>query len=743
MRRLAFACRDAEPASESEPGQSALATARALAADHEVTLFASARSRGTWGEWDAGDLRVVFVEEPEQLGGFLSHDQHYSALLLDALRQAYGPDGPDYVEVPDRGGEGAAVVQARLTRDPFLQTTRVAVRSVGTDEMVRVLDGWLPDDADTHLRHELERICLRHADVRLLPAATVGETYARFYADEQALAPARVVRPAVDAHPAAVARPPLAGRPLQLLFAGALDARSGIQTLVEALLGLDCAADAWRLTIAGTDRRSGGLGTSMRELLELAIAGDPRIDLAPEDCTTSLAERIAEHDVLVVPSRWGCWPPSALQALHANRPLLATPTGGLCELAVPGRSGWRSTDTSAQGVATAVEHVLDHPHELEALVRERGPERVAQQLDGVGAVGEAYEVLLDELPASRSAPPRRERVPLVSVVIPYFRHAPYVERAVASAFAQTHPALEVFVVNDGSAEPGDAVLQELATRWPIVLLTQENQGVGAARNLGIAQAAGRYVLPLDADNELEPSFVARAVATLEAEPGLAWVSSWSTFVDERSEPLGGGNPGYSPTAGRGPELERHNVAADAAALIRRHVFELGFRYRTDLVSLEDWLLYRELRDAGYHGAIIPERLLRYRVLATSKLRTFGMAHTERLEGELRAHQRSRRMLWTPAAADEQAATPPAEPPADQPADRLRSLERANAELRRTNARLGRSLPGHAGAAAVARAATAERNAAQAEAEARQSAPRERCTIRFAGRIGRLLSTPRD
>ena len=81
------------------------------------------------------------------------------------------------------------------------------------------------------------------------------------------------------------------------------------------------------------------------------------------------------------------------------------------------------------------------------------------------------------------------------------------------------------------------MLEELAERYPIRLVTQRNRGLGAARNFGIAHARGRYVLPLDADDIIEPELRrARASTRSQPTPDLAYVSTWSRFVDEDGEP---------------------------------------------------------------------------------------------------------------------------------------------------------------------------------------------------------------
>jgi hypothetical protein len=98
-------------------------------------------------------------------------------------------------------------------------------------------------------------------------------------------------------------------------------------------------------------------------------------------------------------------------------------------------------------------------------------------------------------------PADASRLPLVSVVIPVRDGNTWVTDAVASALAQTHPRLEVVVVDDGSAVPPDRVLPRGDPRLRI--LRQPPRGVASARNLGVREARGELVHFLDADDVLD------------------------------------------------------------------------------------------------------------------------------------------------------------------------------------------------------------------------------------------------
>ena len=111
----------------------------------------------------------------------------------------------------------------------------------------------------------------------------------------------------------------------------------------------------------------------------------------------------------------------------------------------------------------------------------------------------------------------------VSVVIPCFNAGEYLDEAVQSALAQTWQDLEVVIVDDGSTDPSTLDLLRQA-RWPRTrIFHQANAGPAAARNRAVREAGGRYILPLDADDTIEPSYVEKAVAVLEARPNVGCV----------------------------------------------------------------------------------------------------------------------------------------------------------------------------------------------------------------------------
>ena len=115
-------------------------------------------------------------------------------------------------------------------------------------------------------------------------------------------------------------------------------------------------------------------------------------------------------------------------------------------------------------------------------------------------------------------------IPTVSVIIPCYGQAEFLGEAVASVVAQTWTDWEIVIIDDGSTDDTPQTARRLVKRYPhqrIRLLSQPNQGVSVARNNGIATSTGRYILPLDADDMIQPQMLERTVALLEANRSVS------------------------------------------------------------------------------------------------------------------------------------------------------------------------------------------------------------------------------
>lgn len=619
----------------------------------DVTVFTTSLHREAHDALLAHGWRppapMVLVEEPsvEDARAWNSPLHLYSSRVWDALREFYGDSPPALVEFSDYLGEGFVTTQANHAGDPWLDGTTVAIRLHSSAELCSVLDGHVGRGFTTSVTLETERFALYHADVLIPPGHGTWETYTAYYGE--GLAPPVTIRYPLlggeDVSPTTVDRGD--DERLRLLYMGRLERRKGVHHLVRALQSVD--RDDWTLTLVGGDTDTGPLGTSMRENLEEAILGDDRIHFSGHVPPGELGALVEAHDIVVLPSLWENWPYVALRALAHNRPIAATPTGGFVEIVQEGASGWLSGGTGMVDLWRLFERVLGKRDELKKLTAAAAPQKALAELADTGAMLEAYTDLV-ERGGRRPGRGPRAHSPLVSAIVPYFELDAFVEETVISLFEQTYANIEVIVVNDGSFREEDRVLARLATRYPLFVLSQANSGLGAARNAGIRQSRGKYVFPLDADNLAEPTFVERCVEALERRPDRAYATSWSRYVDSAGVPLGAANPGYQPLGNWSRLVAENNIAGDAAAVVRRWLFDIGYEYDEELTSYEDWAFYRRLHDDDRFGVVIPDRLIRYRVRDDSMIRATGLPYLARLEGELNARAIERSLTWTSMSA---------------------------------------------------------------------------------------------
>lgn len=207
--------------------------------------------------------------------------------------------------------------------------------------------------------------------------------------------------------------------------------------------------------------------------------------------------------------------------------------------------------------------------------------------------------------------------PLISVVIPAYNCGTYLPEAIQSAIDQTYTNVEVIVVNDGSPDDTDEVVQPYLDR--IIYVKQENKGLSAARNVGFRISRGEYICFLDADDILLPDKFERQLTVFNRDADLGVVISGFIFVEE---------DGQTPVqriekhwrADGLTRLLKHEVFPPHAALIRRTVLDDSSLFPEEIdtyESQEDWQLWLELALDGVQFSSVPEPTCLYRIRSDS------------------------------------------------------------------------------------------------------------------------------
>lgn len=201
--------------------------------------------------------------------------------------------------------------------------------------------------------------------------------------------------------------------------------------------------------------------------------------------------------------------------------------------------------------------------------------------------------------------------PRVSVIIPVFNRARLVAEAVESVLAQDYPAIEVVVVDDGSADDPARALARFGDRVVFHALPR-NQGVSAARNVALSLATGELVHFLDSDDRLVPDALSAQMAALAAVPdALLCFSALTRCWKDRREDVFWPNrgtpicPTRSPVAG----LVHRFPFIISSVLVARHQVARAGNFDPRLRQHEDRLLFQRFGLFGTKCVAIDRPLL--------------------------------------------------------------------------------------------------------------------------------------
>jgi glycosyltransferase involved in cell wall biosynthesis len=207
--------------------------------------------------------------------------------------------------------------------------------------------------------------------------------------------------------------------------------------------------------------------------------------------------------------------------------------------------------------------------------------------------------------APHGEPDLREGLPLVTVVIPCYNQAHFLGEAIESVLSQSYRNFEIIVVDDGSTDE----TSEVASRYEEVrLIRQENRGLSGARNTGIRDSQGEFLVFLDADDKLLPGALEAGLRCFEAHPECAFVFGDFRYIGIDGAPLGKDKV-FLPLQiasikvvnrdQRGPwsvedrysVLLYHNFIMHATVMYRERIFGAVGDFNEALRASEDYELY--------------------------------------------------------------------------------------------------------------------------------------------------------
>src|SRR3954447_9966382 len=191
----------------------------------------------------------------------------------------------------------------------------------------------------------------------------------------------------------------------------------------------------------------------------------------------------------------------------------------------------------------------------------------------------------------------------IAVVIPCFNYGSYLGDAVRSALEQEGERPQVVVVDDGSTQP-DTIAELGRLPETVDVIRQENRGVCAARNAGLARVSAPLVIVLDADDRLAPGALAAMRSALEQHPDAGYAYGLMRFFGDWDGVM------RMPPYDAYKLLFRHTIGL--SALMRREVFEATGGFDPAFEEYEDWELWVNALEHGFRGVQVDAVTLEYR-----------------------------------------------------------------------------------------------------------------------------------
>jgi glycosyltransferase involved in cell wall biosynthesis len=599
--KIVFVCREFGPVTGGGIGTYIYHACLAMRArGHHVYLVTDCFRGTNRALLPAGIELVCPVEtKADRRGDFFSPRHEYSFQVYDTLQQLMNQVKVDVVEFAEFGVEGFASIRAKRLFGEFPDTKLIVKLHTPSSLLYRI-----NEDRRLHVDslcdYYMEDYCVRHADVVTSPSLSLGEYFAR-----------RVGRKDIRKCPYPVELPDT-GRDrnfsdkqiLTVRLIGSVQVRKGIDTFIRAATEVIRQEPRFRFEIWGADRSPLLFGSSYTDICRRLIPEDhrDRIVFAGSVPYRDIPALFLDSCFCVYPSRWENWANVCLEAMSYGCVVLVSREGGMSEMVEHGRSGYIIDPLDPHDIAEKILAVYQKPETLAELSRQArhrslqicDPEKTAEQIES------NYTYSLQ----SRVWKKVDGEAPLVSVVIPYFNQPHFLQEAVQSVRSSDYSHIEIVVVNDGStSEPAQRAFHALDAT--IVKVDKQNGGLSSARNAGIRAAKGEFILPLDADDLIDPTYIRKSVESLMNNLDLGYVSCHTKNFGELHNT-------YIPL-GFVPELMPFiNTHGKCCNLYRKELFSDVVGYDEVMTSYEDWDFLLTLGELGVEGDVLPEELFHYR-----------------------------------------------------------------------------------------------------------------------------------
>jgi len=391
----------------------------------------------------------------------------------------------------------------------------------------------------------------------------------------------------------------------RILFVGALVPDKNVEMLIRAFLEVSPAFPEAELHICGDASLWGAAEFIDRDAVaRLSSKVFFHGTLSQEE----LAFQYSQSAICVIPSKFESFSLVSLEAQSCGCVPLVADVGGVPETILADSTGITYAPNDTETLAENLRQLLSNKDRLKSLSKKAiafvgnnfSWDKTAEHYEKI-----FYNLLNKKVSDTSTA---GSPSPRVSVIIPCYNYAHYLTNAVESVIAQSFQEYEIIIVNDGSTDDSRRVAEQLIAAYPsrrIRLINQDNSGdPSLARNRGIREARGEFVLCLDADDMLMPEFLFRCVALLDNEQDIA-----IAYTDQIY--FGSGNDRVVQVADYDfIRLTQANFMG-YCSLFRKSAWNEVGGFKAG-IGYEDWEFWISCGEQGHYAKRIPEPLFCYR-----------------------------------------------------------------------------------------------------------------------------------
>lgn len=595
-----------------------------LEADYEIVQFESKYRNLESAPLDS-------VTEPSDHPAYPHNVMSYYAALAwefyEVIRSEITKRGaPDIIESQEYLGISYFLLQHRLTGN-FLhgERTKLITHIHSPDFLLRKINEDPRFNLPFYWTGRMERFTILAADACLCPSQFVTQQIFQ-QIEEPTLDLVSIPLPWNDFPSPS----PAARNPSQICYVGRIEVRKGVIELLQACENLWNQGNEFVLNLIGGSvffypkncQLDEWLKQKYRKRVESGL-----LHFHQNRPHHEVMQAISTAGAVVVPSRWENFPNTCIEAMSHGCVVLGSDQGGQAEMiGQDGQAGFLFSWDTPQGIESGLVKILNLDMDARTLIGDRARQRIRRMCapehvlpkriehferilnkDTTRSIFPFNNISLNQLDKSINPKPPASGGTLVSVVVPYFNLGQYLPKTLQSIASLTYPDLEIIIVDDGSDDVNSIeVLNSLPHQSNLRILRTSNQGLAKARNYGVEQAKGEFVLLLDADDQVEPEFVNKSLEVFRRYANVGWVYSWVRYFDE-------GKGFFITWNSEFPFLLVHNMLIPICLVRRSLYLNYGYNKSQMKYGMEDYEGWITMMENGWGGVSIPEVLANYRV----------------------------------------------------------------------------------------------------------------------------------